>query len=142
MASQLNILSQDIEHINGDFLNVPFMEWLYGRVGAEDMQPVKWMMRHRYRYLHYYLSVQTLALNAPLILNINFGTGVEYEPVSIGDGDNLEAGDVIAGYVDLENVTLFPSGIPYNAWMQIWWQSVSNGRAVASWIIESSSATL
>jgi len=131
-AAQLNILSDDIEHINSltDFINLPFSTYTYGIGGVQSMSEVYWVIRHRHRYLHYYLTVDTSTITANLHLDVNWGSGWN---TVFSTASGLAAPSTITGYADLNSL-----GIPTGSFMQVRWDALCNGLSTNRYFAESS----
>jgi len=148
-AGKLNILSDDLEHINSvtDYVNLAFSAYTYGLDGTQDMEEHYWVLRHRHRYLHYYLSIDSGSIVAPLHLDI------AWQPLSNGLPDwrnafrtssSLSSVTTKSSYVDLEgnDADGIPITIPDNAFVQIRWDASCTGRATARYFLESSFTSL
>lgn len=131
-ASQLNVLSGDIEYLNSitDYINVPFSKYVYGLSGTQSMSEAKWIFRHRHQYLHYYLTIDTDDVDAPLTIKINWGAGVN---TIFSQSSSLTSPQTYAGYVDLT-----PYSVPDGALMEVYWDTLCQGLSTAHYFFESS----
>lgn len=137
-ASQLNVLSDDIEFLNSitDYINVPFSKYVYGLIGTQSMSEAKWLFRHRGRYLHYYLTLDTGDVDAPLTIKVNWGAGVF---TVFSQSSSLTSPQTIAGYVDLDTVLAgLGTAVPMGAFMEVYWDTFAQGLATAHYFFESS----
>lgn len=141
-ATQLNVLSGDIEYLNSitDFINVPFSKYVYGLSGAQNMGEVTWVFRHRHQYLHYSLSIDTSSVDSPLEIIANWGSG----DVVLDDfTTSLTAGNSKSGYCDLtQDKDANPISIPQNALLEVRWETQSNGLSTAHFFLESSATSI
>jgi hypothetical protein len=138
-ASQLNVLSGDIEYLNSlsDYLNIPFSKYVYGTLGEQNMAEAKWMFIHRHQYLHYYMTIDTGDLNSPVYLKINWGPG---EKTLLTITSSLTSPQTYASYIDIQaTLTAFDgSVIPLGAKMETYWAGSTDGTATAHYFLESS----
>lgn len=130
-AAQLNILSDDVEYLNGliEVVNPPFTSYTYG---SGEMGARKWTVRHRHRYLHYNLTIASGNINPDLRLWYN---GVKVREWT--SGNELTAPVAITGYIDLQALTL-----TQNQWYEVYWGGDNSGTTTAYYFFESPTATL
>lgn len=146
-AAQLNILSDDIEYINSvtDYINVPFSTYTYGLLGIQNMEDASWVIRHRHRYLHYYLVLDSGTItNTPHVLHLDINWGAGWRTGYSAGGVVGSPPNTVAGYVDLEgnDVSGTPITVADGDFMQIRWSANCDGLATAYYFAESSFTTL
>lgn len=125
-AAQLNILSADIEYLQGliDTVNIPFSS--VGYIAGTMSEQAEWRIRHRHRYLLYSLSI-----------NATFNTGLYLRYNHIDVYSRVMGGDPVSmtltSYVDLQ-----PLNLTVGTWYQInWAATILDGACVAIYLIES-----
>ncbi len=98
------------------------------------MSVYKWRMRHKYRYLHYYLTIDVGNIDDPLRIFANWGAG---DTQLFTTSSSLDAPQTKIGYIDLSGY-----GIADNTWMRVWWDGICNGIATAQYYFESDFTSL
>lgn len=147
-ASQLNILSDDIAFINSltDYVNPSGSTYQYGVGGTEWMGNHSGFIRHRNRYLHYYLVLESGSItNTPHVLHlvVDWGGGPR-DIWSAGVVLNAPPVQTIAGYVDLQgnDLSSVALNIPLGAILQIRWEANCAGLARNYYFLESDYTSL
>jgi len=109
-AAQMNTLSDDVEFLHGVVMgpNIPFCSVVSNTGGSLDATNAVWMIRHKHRYLHYYIS-QLASQSDSLEIRYD-GTAV------YSDGGDRTAPWAWSGYVDLDST---PGGLTVGNWYEI-----------------------
>lgn len=132
-AAQLNILSDDIEHLYGllSGVNVPFSSQTL--TGSGDTR--KWIFRHQARYLHYKFRL-TSGTSDELDIRVGAGEDIEYT-----DATNRSAPYEWTGYIDMEATVADPAlGDFYAVFVEF--DFASAGDFIVDYLLESDATTL
>lgn len=131
-AANLNILSDDVEHLYGliSGVNIPFSSQTITASGESR----RWIFRRQARYLHYKIRNIT---NDTDELHINVNGNDEYDDVT-----NRSGAYTWEGYIDLTGITAVPAvGAFYEVYVDITFDTGPNDLRV-DYLLESDSTTL
>lgn len=127
-AAQLNILSDDIEFLNGVMAgpNIPFQSVTWDTNSGEHI----WYVRHRHRYLHYSFTISSDAADD---VKIYYNNVVVFSDGAPGQGTQ-------ASSIDLNTYGTWTVGQWYP--IKFKYQKQNNSVCVLNYLIQSASTTL